>query len=89
MGEHAEWSKYSNFEVAIKVPLLIFCPSEFKSVVINNTVELVDLFPTISELAGLPIDKCRKHEVDETCSEGTSLVDLMKTRAKKEVIALF
>lgn len=84
MGEHAEWSKYSNFEVAVKVPLLISSPPEFKSMVINHTVELVDIFPTISELAGFQINKCQKDKVEETCSEGTSLVNLMKTN--KEVI---
>ncbi|KFM76084.1 Iduronate 2-sulfatase, partial [Stegodyphus mimosarum] len=26
LGEHQEWSKYSNFEVALRVPLLVFVP---------------------------------------------------------------
>ncbi|GIX89038.1 iduronate 2-sulfatase [Caerostris extrusa] len=26
LGEHQEWSKYSNFEVAVKVPLIVYIP---------------------------------------------------------------
>lgn len=26
MGEHGEWAKYSNFEVATRVPLIIYDP---------------------------------------------------------------
>ena len=156
LGEHQEWSKYSNFEVAVRVPLMFYVPDltypysdnlfkyndplkwkRSKSPALNNysgnqelylkfhernfrpkkkynkssyamsvepehhlknikqmalhtrdsglvseaLVELVDIFPTLAELAGLavpptcPVDS---HNI-LLCSEGSSLVPVLKT----------
>ncbi|XP_042566704.1 iduronate 2-sulfatase isoform X2 [Clupea harengus] len=78
LGEHGEWAKYSTFDVATRVPLMVYVPGltsvsqgrgekTFPYVdvfqepnnhfisgrVVKSVVELVDLFPTISHLAGL------------------------------------
>lgn len=80
LGEHAEWAKYSNYDVALRVPLIIYSP-QFKqnhSKHISNIVELLDLFPTLADLASLPpIEHCHKlfSYRNVTCTEGMSLID--------------
>lgn len=88
LGEHAEWAKYSNFEVALRVPLIIHTPHTAGPARttddhptygrIENIVELVDVFPTIVELAGLPpLQNCTSIN-EECCVEGRSLVRLFR-----------
>ena len=36
LGEHAEWAKYSNFEVALRVPLIVSIPRTGPQVEITN-----------------------------------------------------
>lgn len=80
LGEHAEWAKYSNYEVAVRVPLIIYSP-QFKqnhSKHIPNITELLDLFPTLVDLASLPsIKQCHKSSPyhDVTCTEGNTLIN--------------
>ncbi|XP_043469979.1 iduronate 2-sulfatase isoform X2 [Leptopilina heterotoma] len=105
LGEHSEWAKYSNFEVALKVPLLISIPTlsnikdcgvDFKKInesegkiesvrkkncnQINELVELVDIFPTIAELANTPIKTCIDSDDEESnlCTEGYSMLPLIE-----------
>ena len=55
LGEHGAWRKFSNFEIATRVPLIIAAPwlrqasSPRRSAAL---VELVDLLPTVADLAG-------------------------------------
>tara|TARA_R110002049_G_scaffold72490_6_gene187443 strand:- start:151526 stop:153076 length:1551 start_codon:yes stop_codon:yes gene_type:complete len=55
LGEHNGWCKQTNFEIDTRVPLLIRDP-RIKSggAVSNSLVELVDLYPTLCELSGIP-----------------------------------
>ncbi|XP_061399133.1 iduronate 2-sulfatase [Musca vetustissima] len=82
LGEHAEWAKYSNFEVALRVPLLIRSPdfAAIQNQVIHQCTELLDIFPTLVELAHLPaIPKCQAGAAQQlTCTQGKSLLPLMK-----------
>lgn len=86
MGEHGEWSKYSNYDISLKVPLLIVAP-QFKNKKVNDVVELVDLFPTLAELSGLikRFPKCNKSLFMKLCSEGKSLVSVMKNEMKPNI----
>ncbi|XP_061582393.1 iduronate 2-sulfatase [Cololabis saira] len=100
LGEHGEWAKYSNFDVATRVPLIMFVPGvtaddnwlgeptfpfidalrqsqrSFQNArVIRNVVELVDVFPTVSTLAGLHTPHhCPQPSLQvELCTEGKNL----------------
>ncbi|KAH8370041.1 hypothetical protein KR093_001982 [Drosophila rubida] len=77
LGEHAEWAKYSNFEVALRVPLIIRSP-EFplsQPRRLHSITELLDVFPTLVDLAHLPpLPSCNSGSSAQlTCGEGKSL----------------
>lgn len=128
LGEHQEWSKYSNFEVSTRVPLMFYVPGvtapeghrlfphfsplkqqdQLKTalsehplhynkiqnitrnslktdppVFHNRTTsalsELVDIFPTVADLAGIPVPgRCPKNSAGIIlCTEGSSLVQVI------------
>lgn len=56
LGEMGMWTKMTNFEFALRVPLIFRTPWLSSSVGIHTSViaELVDLYPTLVEIAGLP-----------------------------------
>ncbi len=76
LGENQEWGKWSNFETALKVPLIIKDLRRSKNTeIVDSPVELIDVFPTLVEMAGLKkMPKClTKDEI--VCTEGKSLLN--------------
>ncbi|XP_051810791.1 iduronate 2-sulfatase isoform X2 [Acanthochromis polyacanthus] len=106
LGEHGEWAKYSNFDVATRVPLIFFVPdvttnhnqwktSTFPFIdvfiqsdhsfsndkVVRNMVELVDVFPTVSHLAGLSAPRyCPDVSFQKLCTEGQDRASTFTSR---------
>ena len=53
LGDHTEWCKHSNFEQATRIPFMFAGPGVAKDKKDHHPVNLVDLFPTVFELAGV------------------------------------
>lgn len=70
LGEMGVWGKATNYEIATRVPLMIWTPEILaKGKSTDALVELVDIYPTLCDLAGL---KKPDH------LEGKSFAPLMK-----------
>jgi len=69
LGDHDRWAKHSNFEIDARAPLIISAPG-MKAVGKKTyaLVEFVDIYPTLAELAELPLPNHL---------EGTSLKPLL------------
>jgi iduronate 2-sulfatase len=52
LGEHSAWGKMTNFEIATRVPMIIAGPG-FEAGRTRKIAELVDLYPTICDMAGV------------------------------------
>ena len=71
--EHGLWVKHSNFEVALQVPLIVSASNIPKNKKTNSIAELVDLYPSICELANIS---------QPTHLEGESFVNALKNPSK-------
>lgn len=92
LGEMGIWGKATNFDIATRVPLIFWTPELAKSNQMNKTnspkksnalVELVDVYPTLADLAGLPVSKTLAVQL-----EGQSLTPLFESpnRAWKSAV---
>jgi len=56
LGDMGVWGKATNYEIATRVPLMIWTPDmKTRGQSTDALVELVDIYPTLCELAGVPI----------------------------------
>ena len=79
LGEQAMWTDQSNFEVALRAPMIIRAPGfTDQGAITTSIVEFVDLFPTVVDLAELPaVPFCSNGpQADILCSEGASMLPL-------------
>jgi len=81
LGEHGEWCKHSNVENDTRVVLMVRAPHiPTKNAASKALVEFVDVYPSLCELAGIPLP-------DHL--EGTSFAPLLKDPAKPWKSAAF
>jgi iduronate 2-sulfatase len=84
LGDHGMWCKHTNYEEANRIPLLISAPGVAKAGARTHAlVETVDLYPTLCELAGLPVPK------NPQPLEGKSLVPVLKKPSRENKEAIF
>lgn len=84
LGDHGMWSKHTNYEEATHIPLLFVAPGVTKPATrTHSLVETVDLYPTLCELAGLPLP----HNPQPL--DGQSLVPILKAPSHKNKDAVF
>ncbi len=69
LGEKERWAKRSLWEDGTRVPIILSAPDFKRNQTCDRPAELLDIFPTLLELAGLPADSTQ---------QGQSLVPLMK-----------
>src|SRR5699024_533566 len=69
LGEYGTWAKHSNTELDTRVPLIISDPNYQNVGHTKSLAELLDIYPTLCELAGIPLPKHL---------QGESLVPLLK-----------
>ena len=71
LGEHGSFCKQTNYNVDTRVPLLVRVPgmAGARGLVVERLVELVDLYPSLCDLAGIGIPDNM---------EGTSFVPLLR-----------
>ncbi|MEN3943366.1 sulfatase [Prosthecobacter sp. SYSU 5D2] len=70
LGEHTLWCKHSCYETSMQVPLIIRAPGFKGGLKTAGLTELIDVYPTLCELAGVPTP---------AHVQGRSFVPLMKT----------
>ncbi|MCL4482369.1 MAG: sulfatase [Bacteroidetes bacterium] len=73
LGDHDLWCKHTDFENATRAPLIISAPG-MKAGQTKSMSEFVDVFPTLCDLAGIPIP---------ANLDSKSLVPLMKDNTAK------
>jgi iduronate 2-sulfatase len=74
LGDYNNWDKLSNHDIDNNIPFIFTAPSMKAGQVSNSLVELVDVYPTLCDLAGLPLPEHL---------EGNSLLPLMKNPQSK------
>jgi iduronate 2-sulfatase len=56
LGDMGVWGKATNYEIATRVPLIVWTPDmKSRGQASQSIVELLDLYPTLCDLAGLPV----------------------------------
>jgi iduronate 2-sulfatase len=85
LGERGEWSKNTNWEPAVRVPFMISVPwfEGTAGTRSDDLVELVDIMPTLAELAGISVPN-KKIGDKKNPIEGVSIVNSIKGQRVKE-----
>jgi len=81
LGEHNGWCKQTNYNIDIHVPMIIYTPDNLnKGKQTFEITELIDMFPSLCELADIDAPKYL---------QGTSFVPLIETPKKEWKKAAF
>ena len=84
LGEHGEWCKHTNFDLATNAPMFVQIPGKTDQGIVTNTpTEYVDLLPTLVAAAmpdvkvpACPTDAAEARNV-QLCTHGVSLLPLI------------
>ncbi|XP_018416032.1 PREDICTED: arylsulfatase K isoform X3 [Nanorana parkeri] len=76
--EHRQFYKMSMYEGSAHIPLLMMGPNIKPGTTISNIVSLVDLYPTMLEIAGLPVPQN---------ISGYSLVPLLSATSQNDILS--
>ncbi len=55
LGDHKLWCKHCNFESSLHVPMLVKAPGKTSGEKSDEITEFIDVYPSLCELAGLPV----------------------------------
>ncbi|MCJ7485979.1 MAG: sulfatase [Candidatus Aminicenantes bacterium] len=81
LGEHGSWGKLTNYEIDVRAPLIVSAPGQKSPGTASAAlVEMVDIYPTLCELAGFD----PPHDL-----EGTSLTPLLEDPSRPWKSAAF
>ncbi len=81
LGEHNSWAKMTNYQIDTHAPLIIRAPGTIPpNLQLSQMVEFVDIYPTLTELAGLPLPRHL---------QGVSALPLVKNPARPWKPAIF
>jgi iduronate 2-sulfatase len=83
LGEHGLWCKHCNFNTSLQAPLIFSASGMSSNAKCNGLVEFIDIYPTLCELAALPLP---------SHLQGASLVPQLKnpqTPGKEAVFARY
>jgi len=80
LGEQGLWTKANNYELSTRVPLLFSVPALTSGLQTDALTELVDIYPTLTDVCGLPIP---------ADLEGSSLKPLMTQPDRRWKRAVF
>jgi len=68
LGEHGEWCKHTNFELATRAPMMLHVPGLTDGGRQSDAlVEFVDVFPTVVEAAGLLVPMVCPRDSRKVC----------------------
>ena len=84
LGEHGEWCKHTNFDLATNAPMFLHVPGKTDAGIVSSVpTEYLDLMPTLVEAAmpGVVVPECpsdaNKARQIQLCTHGTSLMPLI------------
>ncbi len=74
LGEHGLWSKFTNYEEALKSPMIVSAPGLKEGQISSALVEYVDIYPTLCDLCDLSLPEHL---------DGTSMLPLLEDSNSK------
>lgn len=80
LGDLGMWCKHTNYEYDTRVPLIVSAPGGREGVKCDALVELVDIYPTLCELAGIGMP---------AHLEGSSFAQLLNAPDRRLKVAAF
>ncbi|GFD90999.1 hypothetical protein KUL152_32250 [Tenacibaculum sp. KUL152] len=83
LGEHNFWGKHNMLNTALRVPLIIAGPSIAKNQETDVLVELIDIFPTITDMANV------SNEIDISGESFTHVLRNPELEHKNQIYSRF